>query len=195
MRALIIFASHDGQTQRIADRIARRMNQAHIPTDLHNVTEHGADRISVDAYEAVVFGSPLHYGEHDARIRSCIAKYHDVLTRVPTGFLSVSLGIASVHPDDRREAIRLAERFVASLNWKPSVVAHFAGALRYSRYGWLKKRMMRYIAEHSGAKTRTDQDYEYTDWNDVDEFADDVIREIVSSSPQPGMSKSTNGSC
>ena len=46
-----------------------------------------------------------------------------------------------------------------------------AGALPYTKYGWLKKWIMRRIVAKAGGDTDTTRDYEYTDWNDVREFA------------------------
>ena len=42
-----------------------------------------------------------------------------------------------------------------------------AGALPYTRYGWIKRMMMRRIVAKAGGDTDTSRDYEYTDWNDL----------------------------
>ncbi len=51
---------------------------------------------------------------------------------------------------------------------------NFAGALRYSEYGWMMKRVMKSIARREGNDTDTSRDHEYTDWPAVDRFANDV---------------------
>ena len=56
------------------------------------------------------------------------------------------------------------------------MTATFAGALRYSRYGWLKRRLMRSIARREGGDTDTSRDHVYTDWDAVDRFAVDILR-------------------
>ena len=48
----------------------------------------------------------------------------------------------------------------------------FAGAVKYSVYGPIKRRLMIVFVGLGGGNTDTTQDYEYTDWNAVDRFAD-----------------------
>ena len=44
----------------------------------------------------------------------------------------------------------------------------------YTQYGWFKRRVMRAIVKREGGDTDMSHDYEYTDWNAVDQFARDV---------------------
>lgn len=60
-------------------------------SDVHQLLEESGDEIAIDFYDAVVFGSPLHYANHDARMGSCIRKYRRKLAQIPTAFFSVSL--------------------------------------------------------------------------------------------------------
>ena len=48
-----------------------------------------------------------------------------------------------------------------------------AGALPYTKYGWLKRMMMKRIVAKAGGDTDTTRDYEYTDWIDLRNFARD----------------------
>src|SRR5262249_4218420 len=57
----------------------------------------------------------------------------------------------------------------------PKVVGMFAGALMYTRYGWIKRHIMRSIEAKEGRDVDTSRDYEYTDWDAVDEFARTVL--------------------
>jgi menaquinone-dependent protoporphyrinogen oxidase len=61
----------------------------------------------------------------------------------------------------------------------PDMTATIAGALKYSRYGFFKKRIMRNIVKKSGGKELDmSRDYEYTDWQQVDRFANDFLASI-----------------
>ncbi|MFG0265323.1 MAG: menaquinone-dependent protoporphyrinogen IX dehydrogenase [Rhodopirellula sp. JB055] len=172
MRNLIVFASHEGQTEQIAERIHQRLRDHSMPSDVLDVVHHTATEIQVEAYDAVLVGSPMHFGRHDPRIRFFIEHNLGLLNEIPTAFFSVSLASASKKRKDRAEAERLANEFLQSTNWSPPVMDCFAGALKYSKYGWLKRQIMHRIAQRSGAETDVDQDYDYTDWERVDEFAD-----------------------
>ncbi|QDT61428.1 Protoporphyrinogen IX dehydrogenase [menaquinone] [Stieleria bergensis] len=157
MRAIVIYATCEGQTERIAKRCADVMRRSGVPTDTFNVTRNDVAELAVESYDAVMLGSSLHYAEHDPRIAWCIRE----------------------HAKDRAEAEWLADEFLRNERIEPTRRACFAGALRYSKYGWLKKRMMRWIAEKSGSKTETTHDYEYTDWDTVDQFAKDFAADLI----------------
>ena len=47
-----------------------------------------------------------------------------------------------------------------------------AGTLAYSKYSWPMKLIMRRIARQAGQETDMRRDYEYTDWAQVDAYAD-----------------------
>jgi menaquinone-dependent protoporphyrinogen oxidase len=46
-----------------------------------------------------------------------------------------------------------------------------AGALPYTRYGWLKRAVMKRIVKRAGGSTDVSRDHEYTDWTDLWDFA------------------------
>jgi len=50
----------------------------------------------------------------------------------------------------------------------------FAGSLAYTKYGWVKRRMVAAVANEGGLATDTSHDREYTDWKAVARFAAEV---------------------
>ncbi|MEM9644426.1 MAG: flavodoxin domain-containing protein [Planctomycetota bacterium] len=176
MRAIILYATREGQTAKIADRISRTLADCGVPADTFDVSRYDATNLAVESYQAVVLGSSLHQGQYDSKISSCIDRYRSLLSRIPTAYYSVSLGIISKRSQDECEAHQIAIRYLREHHFAPSRTAHFAGALRYSKYGWLTRHLMRSIAKNSGYETSMDQDYEYTQWDLVDEFARDFAR-------------------
>lgn len=172
MRALIIYASTEGQTQKIAEYLGEQLHQNGIPADTYNLADDSADEVAIDRYDAVLIGSSIHYANYDNRIQSCIRDNIAILKKMPSAFFSVSLGIHSEHAVDRTEVAKLTEAFLAKSDFAPDMTAYIAGALRYSRYGWIKKRLMRWIANHNGENDKDfSTDHEYTDWNAIDDFA------------------------
>jgi menaquinone-dependent protoporphyrinogen oxidase len=61
-------------------------------------------------------------------------------------------------------------------------VAVFPGALQYSKYGPLKRLVVRAFAAVAGHDTDTSKDYEYTDWKAVERFAAAFSEELTSAS-------------
>lgn len=54
------------------------------------------------------------------------------------------------------------------------------GKLLYSKYNFVIRLVMRWIAKRSGAETDTSRDYEYTDWTRLDQFVNQFSADIRS---------------
>jgi menaquinone-dependent protoporphyrinogen oxidase len=174
---LIVYGTSEGQTAKIAGRIAAVARGRGYRVDLVD----GASpprALSVAGYDAAIVGSSVHAGRHAAAIRAFIAARLDELARLPSAFFSVSLTAASPRAADREQAEALARQFLRDVGWRPARVATFAGALPYTRFGWLKRRLMRLIVARAGGDTDTSRDYEYTDWAAVERFAEDLLADL-----------------
>jgi len=58
------------------------------------------------------------------------------------------------------------------------MVGIFAGALRYTQYGFVKRHLIKKISkDKASADLDTSRDYEYTDWNDVRHFAEEFLQQ------------------
>jgi menaquinone-dependent protoporphyrinogen oxidase len=169
---LMVVHSGEGQTRRIADYIA------------DGLRERGAEVNIVDAdvapeprgFDAVIVGDSIHFGRHSRSLRRYLVENAVALAQAPLALFQVSL--TSATHDDEHDA--LARKLVADLvdetGVRPDEVAMFAGRLAYTRYGWIKRRVMRSIAKHEGQATDMSADQEYTDWAAVDAFVDVVAR-------------------
>jgi flavorubredoxin len=62
-RALVVFATKTGQTQKIAQLIAEGMRFEGYDVDVLNVTEIDRGSISFDDYNAIALGSATYHGE------------------------------------------------------------------------------------------------------------------------------------
>ena len=83
-----------------------------------------------------------------------------------------------------REAI---DDFLNRHRWEPDLVASFAGAIPFTEYGFFKKMLMKFIVRGQfDDKVDTSRDYEYTDWDEVADFADQFGRLVEPSTrPEP----------
>jgi menaquinone-dependent protoporphyrinogen oxidase len=167
---LLLYATGEGQTGKIADRIAGVLGSRD-----HEVTVVDTERVpadlSVGAFDAVLVGSSIHMGKHPKRIREFVRGEREALAERPSAFFQVCLSAAAEDPERRAEADRYVEEFVAETGWRPDRTAVFAGALRYSEYGFLERAMMKRVAADMGGDTDTGRDHEYTDWSAVERFA------------------------
>jgi menaquinone-dependent protoporphyrinogen oxidase len=169
---LVLYGTSEGQTARIADRIvdvlearghdARGVDAEKAPADL-----------AASDFDAVIVGSSIHVGAHKPAVEEFVRANRDALRTRPAGFFQVSL--SSAVDDERRqaEAAGYVEEFVGATDWNPDRIGLFGGALRYSQYGFLKRLLIKQIARKSTGDTDTSRDYEYTDWNEVEDFTAD----------------------
>ena len=103
---------------------------------------------------------------------------------MPTALFQVSLTSANPDAAHTATARSLVDELCQGSGFDPDVVGMFAGALLYTRYGWLKRHLMQAISRHQGGDVDTSRDYDYTDWEAVEHFARDVgALVLVSSSP------------
>jgi menaquinone-dependent protoporphyrinogen oxidase len=169
---LILYGTGEGQTAKIAARIAAAIGERGHETTVIDVRER-PDSFALDEHDAVVVGASIHVGEHQSAVREFVAANRDALSAVPTAFYQVSL--SSANEEKRAEAAGYVESFIAETGWHPDRIGQFGGALRFSEYGFLKRLMMKRIAEDLLTDERDSSgDVEFTDWDAVDAFAADV---------------------
>jgi menaquinone-dependent protoporphyrinogen oxidase len=167
---LVCYATSEGQTEKIAERIGDRLSERGHEAPVRNLAESHPDPA---AFDAVLVGSSIHVGGQQSAVETFVTDNHDVLAARPTGFFQVSLSAASEGPDERAAAAGYVGDFEETTGFHPDRVGLFGGALRYSKYGFLKRLMMKRIAGKTSGDTDTSRDYEYTDFEEVDAFAAD----------------------
>lgn len=169
-RVLIVYGTTEGQTAKIAAHIAatgRRLGHyvdARLAAEVNESQAAGSD--------AFIVGASLHAGRYQREVRAFVERHAELLGARPSAFFSVSLAAASREGRERAEAERIMARFAEETGWHPQTAESFAGALKYTRYGWLKRRLMRRIAQKEGGDVDTSRDFEYTDWDQVTRFAE-----------------------
>lgn len=177
MKIYIAYATQEGQTAKIADYIADVIRAHGHQADTVDI---GAARDGVPAdYDGVIVGSSIHMGKHDKRAVEYVRHNVDSLEKLPSAFFSVSL---AAHGDEA-EAEGYVEEFETETGWQPRQVALFGGALTYTHYGFLKRRLMKKIAgdKPGNLGTDTSRDYVYTEWDGVRRFAEAFIAQLPSS--------------
>jgi menaquinone-dependent protoporphyrinogen oxidase len=125
-------------------------------------------------FDAVIVGDSVHL-HHSRALRHYVDRHVEALNTMPAALFQVSMASAT----DDAEHERIARKYVSELldesGFDPKAVGLFAGALVYTKYGWIKRHIMRSIEAREGRDIDTSRDYEYTDWDAVDEFARVVL--------------------
>ncbi len=69
-KGIVIYYSRSGNTKKMAELIAKAMNEADLPTDCKPVDKVTAEDLL--SYDAIVIGSPTYYGQMAAAIKQLI---------------------------------------------------------------------------------------------------------------------------
>ena len=184
----ILYATREGQTRRIAERLATHLRGRGAPIDLIDLRRGLPQGFELARYAAVVIAASIHIGKHAPEAVAFVRENHSALARVPTMFLSVSLSAAGASDPNatakRRTSAKtnrdkMIAEFLRQTGWKPSLVHPVAGALLYREYGFFVRQMMRFISSIVGASTDTSRNHEYTDWKAVDAYAEEFAETIA----------------
>lgn len=178
MNILIVYGTTEGQTRKIATFLADCLRTRGEVVTLIDSTDLPQD-LKVDDVDAVIVAGSVHNGRHQAALFQFVRDRRAALQAKPTAFVSVSLSMASDDKEDRLDAAVCADRFIEAAEWTPSVTHLVAGALRYTQYDFFKGWILRMIASAKGASTDTSQDHEFTDWNDLEDFASAFLTEVA----------------
>ena len=174
-RILIVFATTDGHTRKIADALANAMRR---PDILVHAVEVGNPDVSPAGFDAILVAASVHAGGYQKSVKRWLQRHAENLCDVPTAFVSVSLGVLQADPAVQEHLRTIASRLCADTGWRPRLIKHVAGALLYTQYNFLKRLIMKRIVAKAGGDTDTSRDYEYTDWNDLNAFADRFLRMV-----------------
>ena len=170
LNLLQIYTSREGQTARIMTCIADVLIQQGHSVDTHRLEANTKLELDVTRYDRVLIGGSIHYGQHEAFLADFIRDNQAGLAQVKTAFFSVNL-TARKPEKNTAETNPYMVKFLAQLNWQPTLSHVFAGALLYSRYGFWDKQIIRFIMWLTKGNTDVHQDIDYTNWADVKPFA------------------------
>ncbi|MGE3851563.1 MAG: flavodoxin domain-containing protein, partial [Planctomycetota bacterium] len=157
------------------------------------LAEHGHEASVVDvvaarpghdprSFDATIVAASIHFATFARPLLRWVTDNREGLAAGPSAFVSISLTAAGGTEQDRKDLAKVVEAFVGKTGWKPAVVHHVAGALAYTRYGFIKRWLMKRIARQRGGPTDTSRDHALTDWDDLTQF---VHRFIAGLAPGP----------
>jgi menaquinone-dependent protoporphyrinogen oxidase len=175
----VFYATTEGQTRRIAKRLAQILEDRGFDSRAIDVGSPEAWCVDWSHVRGAILGASLHGGTHQPAALAFARTHARELHACPSIFFSVSLLAASKHPHERAATRRRAEEFLALAHWQPRSIHCIAGRLAYTRYGFLKRLVLQMIAKREVGSTDTSRDHEYTDWYAVEQLARemaDVVR-------------------
>lgn len=179
---VILYATREGHTRRIAEYVGDALRKAGHAADVMDVGRPLAN-LDLARYSGAVLAASIHIGKHEKSMVDFVKAHRPALEKMPTTFLSVSLSQAGVEDANRRpekkarsaaEVKKTIELFLRRTGWRPTHVHPVAGALLYRQYRPAIRLLMRIISKMAGGSTDTSRDHEYTDWQAVSRFAGEI---------------------
>lgn len=173
MKTLMLFSTRDGQTREIAAYLCSQLNE--LGTDTAMIDLNRTDNIEWQLYDRVIIGASIRYGHFHPALDRFVKKHAAVLQSMPSAFFSVNL--VARKPEKRSpQTNSYTRKFLLRSPRQPDSCAVFAGALRYPRYGWFDRFMIRLIMKMTGGETDTRKEVVYTDWEQVAGFAREIAQ-------------------
>jgi len=170
---LLAYATTDGHTLRICQRLQQRLSTIGQNALVHPID--AVDAVLLARSEKIVIGASIRYGKHSPGVNRFIETHRGLLESRPSAFFSVNL-VARKPDKNQPETNPYARRFLAKISWKPRLAAVFAGRLDYPRYKPLDRFVIRLIMAITGGPTDPAAVVEFTDWDAVDRFADQIAQ-------------------
>lgn len=183
---LIAYASREGHTHRIADHIVQIVTGRGHEAALLNVFDLHQP-VDLGEFGAAILAASIHAGLHEDAMVRFVKLNRLALEALPTAFLTISLTEATVEDESRSEEERaeaaeqveaMVRRFFEDTGWAPDRLKPVAGALMYTKYGFVLRWAMRRIARDVGVDTDTSVDHVYTDWEALDQFVQGFLTEL-----------------
>ncbi len=166
---LVLYASKHGHTSKIAHRIAQALREDGVTADVRD--QHMAEELSPAGYDGVIVGASIHAGHHQREIVDWAKKHAVALGAGPSAFFSVCLAIADDTDEARAAAQKYIDDFADETGWTADSATTFAGALQYLEYDFFTRLLVRLMMHQKHRPTDPTHDYDYTDWDAVEQFA------------------------
>jgi menaquinone-dependent protoporphyrinogen oxidase len=173
-KILVVYGSTYGQAERVARRMAGILQDAG-----HTVETHRGDQIpdalALGDYDGFLVAASVLMGHHQTYIRDWVRRFAPLLNQAPSAFVSVC-GAANSDPLQARAYV---DGLLRETGWRPTVTRSFTGAVAYTRYGWWIRWYLKRMSRRKGLPTDTSRDWDFTEWDAVEQFAEELAATLA----------------
>ena len=177
-RILVLYGTSEGHTALVANAIGNRLRAINVSAD---VIDAAVDNYSPspEQYDGIIIAASVHIGRYQKAITTWVRDHAHLLDSRCNAFVSMSLGVLQHDPKVDADLAAIVARFERETGWHPRLTRFFPGALLYTKYSLVTRWLMKRIAAKAGGDTDTSRDFDYTDWKQVDMFADEFARLVA----------------
>lgn len=166
-KTAILYASVDGQTLKISNKIKEVLRQNDQDVDLFSIDDFNEELVH---YDKLIIGASIRYGVHSKKVIEFINTNKQQLEAIKTAFFSVNL-VARKPEKNAPHTNPYVIKFFKTIDWKPTMVEVFAGKLDYQKYPFFDRIMIQFIMWMTKGPTNSNAKIEYTNWDRVEAFA------------------------
>ncbi|MDW6091380.1 menaquinone-dependent protoporphyrinogen IX dehydrogenase [Vibrio rhizosphaerae] len=167
-KILCLYSTREGQTKKIVEHIVAQLDGY----ESEFVDLHLHPKLNLALYDKVLIGASIRYGRLHQSLYQFIDHHARQLDEANAAFICVNLTARKEEQKkDTPEGSVYIQTFLRQSAWQPKLIGVFAGALRYPRYRFFDRMMIRLIMKMTGGETDTSKEVEYTNWHKVDLFA------------------------
>ena len=167
---LIIYSTVDGQTKKISERISDRLKKKDSVTILALEKANNED---INKFDFIIIGASIRYGKHRDNLFKFIKENKIALESKMTAFFSVNV-VARKPEKSEADTNPYIKKFISLSDWKPNYLTVFAGKIDYPKLNALDKVMIRIIMWLTKGPTDISVSHEFTDWEKVDKFTEEI---------------------
>lgn len=171
-KTALLYATIDGQTLKICNSIVAVFKKNNLHIDLFSIEEFNK---KVTDYNKIIIGSSIRYGVHNEQIIAFINSNKEQLDTIKTAFFSVNL-VARKPKKNEANTNPYVIKFFKKIDWKPTIIAVFAGMLDYKKYKPFDRIMIQFIMWMTKGPTDKNTKIEYTNWKKVTKFAEQTSK-------------------
>ncbi|WP_187431114.1 Protoporphyrinogen IX dehydrogenase [menaquinone] [Roseobacter fucihabitans] len=161
MSVLLVYATVEGQTGKIAQVIETQLRDASCDVTLAD-TEQRTAQVSFDGIKKVILAAPVHERRHPETFEVFLAAHRAELNDCDTLLLSVSLSAAF------KECLAEAGEYVTELKMRtkftPNAEMLVAGAVRSHHYDYYAMQVLRHVVLRGKDYDPSVDEQEFTDW-------------------------------
>jgi menaquinone-dependent protoporphyrinogen oxidase len=166
----VFYATRDGQSRRIAERIASRLAGCGIPSLPRDLADGLPARSSLAAARLAVVVAAVRYGRPLPEAEQFLSFCQTL--REPPRLVLLSVNLTARKPGkDTVEGNAYLRKSIARHRLDPAFALAIAGRLDYSRYRWLDRQLIRFIMKLTGGPTDPKTCIDFTPWSVVDNVA------------------------
>ena len=173
MKILLIYSTTDGHTLQICQRLQTVLEMTGHRAVLVALAD--SPGLDLPSFNKIVIGASIRYGKHRPELVEFLRRNGPIIGSRPNAFFTVNL-VARKPDKNRPDTNPYMVKLMKRLSWRPGQLAVFAGKIDYPRYKFLDRQIIRLIMWLTGGPTGARDVIDFTDWAQVDAFAQEISR-------------------